>query len=780
MTNLSNNKKSGSLNAPKRKAEAVPSGTGVNLSSGRHLSGSSAKNTHSATDAHTLAATTNAPKPKMSLALKFALPVAGALLIVFFLMAFLLTRMMTTAVSQEIVKSGVAQVSMLAKIANIIVAEITGEANSNNEHWAVKSGLISAEKFDELYYQQEFKPKFVKETNDKGETINAPRVLTESERKAILDAVLKEIGTLSQTPAEVPAEVIKVKGKVVPPPQPVAVKKTTEIAERIVDEIIAKARVNNHWAVNMGLISGRKFDELYQQQEFKTRSGTRVNRHGTTVVEELDIPGAEQKMMRSLYAGQRGALLKKFITSDFAGGKPFRTQTAAAYIIITDPELANKYGIPKPPFILASADERELPKNAFAGVTIEDNNRWLPMGVDLVHYHVGEVEHEFSDDYIYGGVANNIEVLVFLAPIFSLTDKTKKIGEVMVGIDARELIVAVSSIKFIAIVGGMLGTIIAILTCLFVGYNAVKPIAVLVKDMNAVAHGQLERKCHVKTNDEIGMLAHQFNDMTVKLKGAVQNEKKMAAVESELDMAREIQKKLLPDKLPRIKGFDLYAVYHPAKEVGGDYYDFLPIDGRHVGIIVADVSGKGVPGSMVMATTRTILRFTAAGNISAADTLKRTNSMVAADIKRGMFVTAFYMVLDVVERKILCSSAGHNPMMIIHDDESYELINPNGIALGFDKGRVFDRTIKEQEITLRSGDRVVAYTDGVVEAMNLANEEYTDERFFEFVQTHHRLASEQFVVSLLTDLDAHQRSKDTRHKKAEPHDDITIVTFRVL
>ena len=112
-------------------------------------------------------------------------------------------------------------------------------------------------------------------------------------------------------------------------------------------------------------------------------------------------------------------------------------------------------------------------------------------------------------------------------------------------------------------------------------------------------------------------------------------------------------------------------------------------------------------------------------------------------------------------------------MVIHHASGEVELINPNGIALGFDKGRIFSRTIKEQEIQLESGDRVILYTDGVVEAMNIKSEEYTDDRFYEFVKDNKDLNCEDFIEALLRDLDKHKG-------KAEQHDDITAVALRVL
>ena len=237
--------------------------------------------------------------------------------------------------------------------------------------------------------------------------------------------------------------------------------------------------------------------------------------------------------------------------------------------------------------------------------------------------------------------------------------------------------------------------------------------------------------------------------------------------------AREIQAHLLPAKIPQLPGFDIYQAYSPAKDVGGDYFDFIPVDRENLGVVVADVSGKGIPGSMVMSSTRTVLRMLAAGNISASDTLAQTNAIVARDIKRGMFVTAIYGVLNVRQKTFTVASAGHNPMVLFRARTGQcELVNPAGIALGFDKGPIFNRAVKEQAIQLYKGDRVVLYTDGVVEAMDEKHEEFGDERFYKWVQANARIKSRDFVRALLRELDDHRG-------KADQHDDITVVTIMV-
>ena len=185
--------------------------------------------------------------------------------------------------------------------------------------------------------------------------------------------------------------------------------------------------------------------------------------------------------------------------------------------------------------------------------------------------------------------------------------------------------------------------------------------------MNEVAHGNFEHESEVDltSRDEIGLLASAFNQMTASLRAGRESELENQRISGELSTAKAIHIKLMPEKLPQLPGIDIFTAYQSAKEVGGDYYDFIPVgDTDHLALCVADVSGKGIPGSMVMGTTRTILRMMAVGNLSPAEVLAKTNYHVARDIKRGMFVTCVYCILNVRTREMAVASAGHNPLLM--------------------------------------------------------------------------------------------------------------------
>lgn len=242
----------------------------------------------------------------------------------------------------------------------------------------------------------------------------------------------------------------------------------------------------------------------------------------------------------------------------------------------------------------------------------------------------------------------------------------------------------------------------------------------------------------------------------------------------EVAIAAEIQAQLLPKNIPQLPGFEMMAYYRPSLDVGGDYYDFLQIDKDHIGLVVADVSGKGIPGALVMVNARAYFRSIASRYINPVEVAVQLNRLLYQDIPRGMFVTMFYCVLDLNSKIFNCVSLGHNPLVLWRaDTKNCHTVNPEGMALGFAKGPIFESCLKPQSVQLKLGDRLVIYTDGIVESMNHEKQLYGSQRFYREVKEYADFESSEFVGKIVKSVEEHQG-------KALQHDDITLVTTRVV
>ena len=243
--------------------------------------------------------------------------------------------------------------------------------------------------------------------------------------------------------------------------------------------------------------------------------------------------------------------------------------------------------------------------------------------------------------------------------------------------------------------------------------------------------------------------------------------------EHELSLARDIQLRLIPHTLPQVEGINVGAVYKAARQIGGDYYDFYPIDDTHLGIAIADVAGKGVPGALVMIMARTILKMLAANHLSTAHIISEINEAIAPELRQGMFVTACYAILDIEQQTVRLSSAGHNPMLVWRAGTGEcQSFKPQGMALGFATGPKFYRVLEEQNITLDKGDRIILYTDGVTEAMDPNMEEFGEKRFQQIISEAGGCPSQELLDKIVVAIEAHAGPKPQ-------YDDITMVAIQV-
>lgn len=243
-------------------------------------------------------------------------------------------------------------------------------------------------------------------------------------------------------------------------------------------------------------------------------------------------------------------------------------------------------------------------------------------------------------------------------------------------------------------------------------------------------------------------------------------------LDSDLQVAQEIQRILLPSKAPEFDGFEITGSNVPARHVSGDYYDFLHVDAEHCGVVIADVSGKGVPASLIMATCRSVLRSQAPGETSAAQVLKNVNQRLFPDIKEDMFISMAYTVLERDSSKVTLCRAGHDaPFLYRASDHSVTRVNPPGMAVGIDSGEAFNRFTRDFSLELHSNDCLILYTDGVTEALDADGEEFGVERVTHAIVESAPLGAVAILERLTEDLKKFVGA-------APQHDDITLIVIR--
>jgi sigma-B regulation protein RsbU (phosphoserine phosphatase) len=240
-------------------------------------------------------------------------------------------------------------------------------------------------------------------------------------------------------------------------------------------------------------------------------------------------------------------------------------------------------------------------------------------------------------------------------------------------------------------------------------------------------------------------------------------------LENELELSAKVQKALLPHSLPDIRGLDVAAFSQPAHIVGGDYFDFLRFkDGSHA-LVIADVMGKGMPASMLMASLQASLRIIAPESTTPADVVARLNTIFCHNIRLTKFVTLFLARYDEQTRMLTYCNAGHNPPLLYRSSGAIETLRPTGAAIGLAEQARF----AQQATQMRPGDRIMMYTDGVVESVNATKEEFGQGRIESVLKGANAGTSQQLIAALKAEL---QRFSGV----TTPADDTTIIAVRVM
>lgn len=333
----------------------------------------------------------------------------------------------------------------------------------------------------------------------------------------------------------------------------------------------------------------------------------------------------------------------------------------------------------------------------------------------------------------------------------------------------------------LAVIGGLF--LIIEVVALFMGFVLARSITGAVHELfegtERVRGGDFQHRIDVPASDQLGELAASFNSMTRSVEDLLQQAAEKRRLEEELRIARAMQMSLLPSGPLSAPGLDVTAVCIPAREVGGDYYDFIKLSDHRVAVLVADVSGKGTSAAFYMAELKGLMLALSQTYSSPKRLLVEANRILARSLDSRSFVTMTYAVIDEERRTLTYARAGHTPLIYLPaigaGAREVQVFAPSGLVLGLHLEGVdsrFEELLEESTLSLSNGDLLVLFTDGITEAMNEEDDLFGEVRLGRLLETHAHLPSAELRERVLEDLAAFVGA-------AEQHDDMTMVVLKI-
>ena len=324
-----------------------------------------------------------------------------------------------------------------------------------------------------------------------------------------------------------------------------------------------------------------------------------------------------------------------------------------------------------------------------------------------------------------------------------------------------------------------LGLVFAVMYCvaLVIGLLLARSIT---RSVHALSHGterlrqgDFTTQIKVTSRDQLGELAESFNVMARGIEDLLRESAEKERLEEELRIARQIQMSLLPQGSVKMSGMRVAALCLPAAEVGGDYYDLLPLSETRLGIVMADVSGKGTSAALYMAELKGLVLSLSRIYESPGDLLKEANRILATNLDSRSFITMTYAIVDTETRTMRFARAGHNPLIQLEAATGRtRVLTPQGLGLGIDPGDRFDEILEEQEVPLVPGDHFLFFTDGLSEAMNPDAELFGEQRLRDLLEGSPEMASEPLNERILSEVRAFAAG-------TAQHDYMTMVLLQV-
>ena len=392
-------------------------------------------------------------------------------------------------------------------------------------------------------------------------------------------------------------------------------------------------------------------------------------------------------------------------------------------------------------------------------------------GFDMVNVDSNEVYMAYAPIPVTGwSVALMRPVSDVMGPVVKNSDAI----ESMTRHSLKAVSTAIVSVIIAVVVGFALVVAAVIYLARMLSAKISRPIIKLEAGLARIASGELDTHINLNTGDEIEQLGESVNVMALELKQYISNLQHVTAekerISAELSVATKIQASMLPrvfPPFPHRKEFDIYASMQPAKEVGGDFYDFFFVDNNTLAVIVADVSGKGVPAALFMVVAKTLIKNNAQSGIRPKEVFEKVNGILCDGNEAGMFVTAFMGYLDVNTGRFIYVNAGHTPPILIKDGKCTVVsVKPGFVLAGLEGIRY-----TEGELTMAAGDGLFLYTDGITEAVDGQEALFGQTRLVESVNGNAEMPLKEFTDAIKSDIDKFAGG-------AEQADDITMLALR--
>lgn len=400
------------------------------------------------------------------------------------------------------------------------------------------------------------------------------------------------------------------------------------------------------------------------------------------------------------------------------------------------------------------------------GVRIDvDDENFKRLGTDPDEQLAGQPFPTTVERTEWASGQKDVEPLTFLFNPRQLLRRLSPSAFNMADMLVRAL--AVLGIVFLVMYG------VALLFGLGLARSITGSVHALSRGTQRLRQGDFDTPIRVRSHDQLGELAESFNLMAIGIKDLLRGQAEKERLEEELRIARQIQMSLLPQSAVTVPGLRVAALCLPAAEVGGDYYDLLPLGATRLGVLVADVSGKGTSAALYMAELKGLVLSLSRVHSSPGKLLSEANRILAANTDSRTFVTMTYAVVDVAAGVMRYARAGHNPLLHLEARSGRaRLLTPPGIGLGLDRGERFDQVLQEVELPLVSGDVFLFFTDGLSEAMNSASELFGESRLQAVLEQSESLTTEELRERILEEIRVFVGDE-------AQHDDMTLVILKV-